>query len=291
MKVLVLGAGGMIGNTMLRILASRSELQVFGTVRSQSALAQFSLDARSRLIPGVDLTNSDALIGLFRKYPSDIVVNCAGLTKHVPGGADSIASLTMNALIPHRLAELCGVSGARFIHVSTDCVFSGRKGNYSETDLPDALDLYGKTKHLGEVTSPGSITLRTSTVGHEVGSRFGLLEWFLAQSRCKGYRRAIFSGLPTVEFARVVRDIVIPNDSLSGLYHVGAESIDKECLLRMITREYGLTTEIEPDDSVVIDRSLDSRNFSAVTGYRPADWTRLIKEMHDDWLTGGGINV
>jgi dTDP-4-dehydrorhamnose reductase len=245
----------------------------------------------SRLISGVDLTNSDALIRLFRKCSPDVVVNCAGLTKHVSGGTDPLEALIMNALIPHRLAELCGVSGARLIHVSTDCVFSGSKGNYSEADLADARDVYGKTKHLGEVASLGSITLRTSTIGHELGTRLGLLEWFLAQSRCKGYRRAIFSGLPTVEFARVVRDIVIPNGSLSGLYHVGAELIDKECLLRVITREYGLTTEIEPDDSVVIDRSLDSRKFSAETGYRAADWTTLIKEMHDDWLAGGIVNV
>jgi dTDP-4-dehydrorhamnose reductase len=291
MKVMVLGANGMIGSTMLRILARQVGWQVFGTVRSESVLGRVPLEMASRLISGVDLTNSDALIRLFRKCSPDVVVNCAGLTKHVSGGTDPLEALTMNALIPHRLAELCGVSGARLIHVSTDCVFSGSKGNYSEADLADARDVYGKTKHLGEVASLGSITLRTSTIGHELGTRLGLLEWFLAQSRCKGYRRAIFSGLPTVEFARVVRDIVIPNGSLSGLYHVGAELIDKECLLRVITREYGLTTEIEPNDSVVIDRSLDSRKFSAETGYRAADWTTLIKEMHDDWLAGGIANV
>ena len=291
MKVIVLGANGMIGSTMLRILARQAGWQVFGTVRSESVLGRVPLEMASRLISGVDLTNSDALIRLFRKCSPDVVVNCAGLTKHVSGGTDPLEALIMNALIPHRLAELCGVSGARLIHVSTDCIFSGSKGNYSEADLADARDVYGKTKHLGEVASLGSITLRTSTIGHELGTRLGLLEWFLAQSRCKGYRRAIFSGLPTVEFARVVRDIVIPNGSLSGLYHVGAELIDKECLLRVITREYGLTTEIEPDDSVVIDRSLDSRKFSAETGYRAADWTTLIKEMHDDWLAGGIVNV
>jgi len=291
MKVMVLGANGMIGSTMLRTLARQAGWQVFGTVRSESAIGQVPLETASLLISGIDLTNSDVLIRLFRNCSPDVVVNCAGLTKHVLGGTDPIEAMTMNALIPHRLAELCDVSGARLIHVSTDCVFSGRKGNYSEADLADAQDVYGKTKHFGEVATLGSITLRTSTIGHELGTQFGLLEWFLAQSRCKGYRRAIFSGLPTVEFARVVRDIVIPNGSLSGLYHVGAESIDKEYLLRLISQEYGLTTEIEPDDSVVIDRSLDSRKFSVETGYRAADWITLIKEMHDDWLAGGIKNV
>jgi dTDP-4-dehydrorhamnose reductase len=285
MKVLVLGANGMIGSTMLRILADQSGWEVFGTVRSVLAAEPSPSEIASRLLSGVDLTNNDALIRSIRSFSPDVVVNCAGLTKHVAGGSDPLRALTINAVIPHRLAELCSVSGARLIHVSTDCVFSGNKGNYSETDFPDARDVYGKTKHLGEVVSPGSITLRTSTIGHELGTRLGLLEWFLAQSQCKGYRWAIFSGLPTVEFARVVRDIVIPNAALSGLYHVGAEPIGKERLLHMIKQEYGLTTEIESDDSVVIDRSLDSKKFSVETGYQAADWGVLIKEMHDDWLS------
>jgi dTDP-4-dehydrorhamnose reductase len=245
----------------------------------------------SRLIPDVDLANGDVLVRLFRECRPDVVVNCAGLTKHVPGGSEPLMALTMNALLPHRLAELCSISGVRLIHVSTDCVFSGSKGNYSETDPADAQDVYGKTKHLGEVTTHGLITLRTSTIGHELETRLGLLEWFLAQSRCKGYRRAVFSGLPTVEFARVVRDVVIPDVSLSGLFHVGAEPIDKERLLRLIAREYDLTTEIEPDDSVIIDRSLDSRRFSAATGYRAADWATLVERMHDDQLGRGSIYV
>jgi dTDP-4-dehydrorhamnose reductase len=291
MKVLVLGASGMIGSTMLRILASQSDWKVFGTVRSLPRPERLPLEMASRLIYGVDLTNSDELMRSIRSFSPDAIVNCAGLTKHVSGGSDPLQALTMNSLVPHRLAELCVISGARLIHVSTDCVFSGNKGNYSETDFADARDIYGKTKHLGEIVSPGSITLRTSTIGHELGTQFGLLEWFLAQSRCKGYRRAIFSGLPTVEFARVIRDVVIPNTSLSGLYHVGAEAIDKERLLHVIKRQYGLNTEIESDDSVAIDRSLDSKKFSAEAGYRAADWSTLIKEMHDDWVSEGISNV
>lgn len=284
MKVLVLGASGMIGSTMLRVLGARKGWQVAGTVRSGSVHAGMPLAITAQLIRGVDLADGDSLVGVLREYRPDVVVNCAGLTKHVPGGNDPVPASTINTLMPHRVAGLCQLSGARFIHVSTDCVFSGRKGTYSETDPADAQDVYGKTKYLGEVTMPGAITLRTSTIGHELGTRFGLLEWFLSQSSCQGYRRAIFSGLPTVEFARVVRDIVIPDLSLSGLYHVGAEPIDKERLLRLIAREYGVSTLIEPDDSVAIDRSLDSRRFAEETGYRAADWATLIRQMHDDRL-------
>jgi dTDP-4-dehydrorhamnose reductase len=143
------------------------------------------------------------------------------------------------------------------------------------------VDFYGKSKHLGEVLGQHCLTLRTSTIGRELGTRNGLLEWFLAQRECKGYRRAIFSGLPTTEFARVVRDIVIPNENLVGLYHVGSRPIDKYSLLRLIAQVYGKEISIEPDDQVTIDRSLDSGRFKAATGYSSVDWPELIETMRD----------
>jgi len=279
MKVLVLGASGMIGSTMVRVLSERNDWHVAGTVRSDTARPLFPAPIAEKLISGVELANGDNLPRLFRDAKPDVVVNCAGLTKHLPAGNDPLPALTMNAMLPHRLAELCGISGARLIHVSTDCVFSGRTGNYSETDPPDATDIYGKTKHLGEVAGPNLVTLRTSTIGHEFGTRHGLLEWFLAQTECRGYRRAIFSGLPTAVFASVVRDLVIPDGGLSGLYHVGARPIDKDSLLRLIAKTYGKNTVITPDDGVAIDRSLNAERFATATGYRPPEWPELIETM------------
>lgn len=281
MKVLVLGASGMIGSTMLRILARNTSWDVIGSIRAAEKPVS-SAEAAATWVCGVDLANLDHLARLYREVHPDVVVNCAGLTKHLPSGNDPVPALTMNALLPHRLAELCVISRARLIHISTDCVFSGKKGNYRESDEPDATDVYGKTKHLGEVAGPGLVTLRTSTIGHEMGTRFGLLEWFLAQERCKGYRKAVFSGLPTVEFARVVRDLVIPDASLEGLYHVGAEAIDKDTLLRLIARVYCKQIEIETDDQVAINRSLDSQRFATATGYRAPGWPTMIETMHQD---------
>jgi dTDP-4-dehydrorhamnose reductase len=169
---------------------------------------------------------------------------------------------------------------ARLIHISTDCVFSGKKGRYIEGDLPDAFDVYGKTKALGEVTYSKALTLRTSTIGHELQSQFGLLDWFLAQDQvCKGYTRAIFSGLPSVVFAQVMRDFVIPNEEMFGLYHVGASPIDKFSLLKLIADAYGKKIEIVPDEVFEMDRSLDSSRFYAATGYQPPEWPELIKTM------------
>jgi dTDP-4-dehydrorhamnose reductase len=267
----------MIGSTMLRVVSANMAWQVIGSVRSEPAGYPAAL--AGQLVGGFDLASPDRLTALFNRVKPNVVINCAGLTKHLPGGNDPVPALTLNSLLPHRLAVLCELAGARLIHVSTDCVFSGKAGMYKETDQPDATDIYGKTKHLGEVVGPHLVTLRTSTIGHENGTRYGLLEWFLAQTECKGFRRAIFSGLPTVEFARVVRDLVIPNAALSGLYHVGADAIDKNSLINLIAREYGKNTVIVPDDSVVIDRSLSSDRFAAATGYRAPDWPALISQM------------
>lgn len=282
MKVLVLGVSGMIGRTMFRVLSQGSAWQVSGSVRSKS----YEGTALGNVFTDIDLINSDHLVKLFNKAKPDVVVNCAGLTKHVLEGNDPISALVMNALLPHRLAAQCAIAGARLIHISTDCVFSGRSGSYQENDETDAFDVYGKTKALGEVTSENAITLRTSTIGHEHGTKFGLLEWFLSQQECKGFKYAIFSGLPTVELARVVRDIVIPNSSLTGLYNVGAKPIDKFSLLNLIVKVYKKNIKIEIEDKFRIDRSLDVEKFSNATGYQAAAWPELIESMYQDYLIG-----
>ena len=281
MKVLVFGASGMIGSAMLRVLSAKKEWQVWGTLRADEAKRFFSGGQQDKLVAGVDVEKHDALVRMFARVKPDVVVNCIGLTKHHKEAEDPQLALTLNALLPHRMADLCAVAGARLIHVSTDCVFAGTKGNYGEADAPDAVDFYGKSKHLGEVDYPHAVTLRTSTIGHELQSAYGLLEWFLSQQgSCKGFNRAIFSGLPNTEFARVVRDVVIPRSELHGLYHVGAEPIGKYELLKLIARVYGKQIEIVREDEFMIDRSLNSARFNQATGYKAAGWPELIQAMH-----------
>ena len=281
MKVLVIGASGMIGSTVLRVLSEQNGWEVFGTVRDDSVKRFFSASIGERLRAGVDVENQNSLVRILDQVRPNVVVNCAGLTKHKPDAEDPLVSIPINTLMPHRLAGLCRLAGVRLIHVSTDCVFSGDKGGYVEDDRPDAHDVYGRSKALGEVHDPHAITLRTSTIGHELQSRFGLLDWFLSQEgRCKGYTRAVFSGLPTVVFAQVVRDVVIPRKELSGLYHVAAKPIAKSDLLKLIADVYGKTIDIVPDDTLVIDRSLDATRFRLATGYVAPEWPELIKLMH-----------
>lgn len=281
MKVLVVGASGMIGSTILRVLSEKTEWEVFGTVRNESVKRFFSAAIGERLIADVDTERQDSLVKVLDQIRPNVVVNCAGLTKHKPEADDPLVSIPINTLMPHRLAGVCKLVGARLIHVSTDCVFSGTQGAYVEDDFADARDVYGKSKALGELHYHHTITLRTSTIGHELQSKYGLLDWFLSQEgRCKGYTRAIFSGLPTVVFAQLVRDVVIPHKDLSGLYHIAAKPINKFDLLRMIADVYDKTIDIVQDDNLVIDRSLDAKRFQSATGYVTPEWPELIKLMH-----------
>ena len=281
MKILVVGASGMIGNAVFRVLAESPRHQVFGAMYDSNALNFFMPNIRQRIITGIDVLSSDDLIRLLELTVPDVVVNCAGLTKHKHDSENPLVSLPINSLFPHRLAHLCRLVRARMIHVSTDCVFSGEKGNYNEGDHPDAVDIYGRSKILGEVDYPSTITLRTSTIGHELQTKYGLLDWFLTQNEsCKGFTQAIFSGLPTVVFAQVIRDVIIPHDKLSGLYHIAAKPINKFELLSLIAETYQKNIEIIRDESFKIDRSLNADRFRLATGYEPPAWPELIKIMH-----------
>lgn len=282
MRVLVLGVTGMLGGAVFRAFNGDPTHSVWGTLRSSAGLKYFSDVELSSLLPGVDVLDQDALVAVLSRVRPDVVINCVGLIKQLADAKDPLSALPINALLPHRLARLCDLLGARLIHVSTDCVFSGRKGGYLESDLSDAEDLYGKSKYIGELhDSPNAITLRTSIIGHELSSSYALVDWFLAQDGAiRGFSKAIFSGLPTVELARVMKDFVLPHPELNGLYHVAAEPIAKLDLLELIANQYGKAIEIRPDPSLVIDRSLNSERFTQATGYKAPSWPQLIELMH-----------
>lgn len=281
MRILVLGASGMLGNAMMRVLSEKTDWQVRGTVRSESSKRLFHANIAAQLIPGVDVGQHDSLLQAFIQARPDVVINCVGLIKQLADADDPLQAIPINALLPHRLARLCELAGARLVHMSTDCVFAGDKGNYRESDSSDAKDLYGRSKYLGEVAYPHAVTLRTSVIGHELQSAHGLVGWFLSQQgRCNGYTKAIFSGLPTVVLAQIVRDVVIPQTGLSGVYHVAAQPISKYDLLKLIAAVYGKKIEIDPNDKLVIDRSLDASRFREATGYVAPEWPELIETMH-----------
>lgn len=283
MKVLVLGVTGMLGNAAFRVFGTDSSYETWGTLRSHAALRYFLPNTHVRLLSGVDVLDHNALVTVLGKVRPDVVINCVGLIKQQADAKDPLTALPINAMLPHRLARLCELVGARLVHISTDCVFSGRKGLYLESDLSDAEDLYGKSKYIGELHDlPHAITLRTSIIGHELGSNYALVDWFLSQEGgVKGFTKAIFTGLPTVELARVMKDFVVPHPQLNGLYHVAAEPIDKFRLLSQVAAQYDKTIDIRPDDALMIDRSLDGSRFREATGYVAPEWPELIRRMYE----------
>ncbi|WP_404359052.1 dTDP-4-dehydrorhamnose reductase family protein [Methylotuvimicrobium sp. KM1] len=282
MRVLVLGATGMLGHAVLKFFVGQGQHETFGTIRSDSMRRFFDSATQRQLISGVDLLNQDVLIDTFSQIQPEVVINAVGLIKQLDSAKNPLVVLPVNSLLPHRLSKICKIAGVRLVHVSTDCVFSGQKGNYTEADASDAEDLYGKSKHMGELHDDGhAITLRTSIIGHELNSNHALVDWFLSQQdSVKGYRKAIFSGLPTVELAHVIHDWVLPNPALCGLYHLSAKPISKFDLLKLIAMKYHKTIDIQPDDRLIIDRSLNSERFTAATGYVAPDWPNLVELMH-----------
>lgn len=283
MKVLVLGGSGLLGHKLVQFF--RSRFVVYATFHGQFNKYQgLEFFDGAKLLENFEAEKIETVAETIDNIQPDVIVNAIGVTKHVPDGEDLLKNLTINALFPHQLAQIAAKIGSRLICISTDCVFNGQKGNYVETDLADATDLYGKSKSLGEVVGENCLTLRTSIIGRELFTSNSLVEWFLSNrgKRVRGFAKAIFTGFPTIILADILADIIQNRHNLTGLYHVSSDKISKFELLQLINDEMGVGAEIEPDNDFAIDRSLDSTKFRDVTGFKPLDWPEMIKFMSDD---------
>jgi dTDP-4-dehydrorhamnose reductase len=286
-RILILGGTGMLGHILLSYLSTSADYDVFATARSLTRLEnKFPKNLFEKFCSdSVDANYYDSIIRALASIQPDIVINCIGIIKQLPIAGDPLTAITINAQLPHRISLISRMVGARVIHISTDCVFDGRKGMYTEDDVPTPEDLYGRTKLLGELSYPHCITLRTSIIGHELKSKCGLIEWFLAETdKVRGYKNAIYSGFPTIELARIICDFVLPNPELNGVYHVSSEPISKYDLLGLVAAWYGKDIKIESYEDFVQDRSLDSTVFRTATGYEPPSWNKLIEMMHKDFM-------
>lgn len=277
MKIIIFGASGMLGHILYSELKKNHE--VFGTVRSRKW--------HPGLLEGYDVDDLPKIEKLVGEIKPDFVINCIGIIKQLKASKDKVISLEVNSLWPHRLAEICERHNAKMIHFSTDCVFSGVKGNYLESDLADARDTYGLSKFMGEVDYPHTLTLRTSIIGHELNSQVSLVNWFMSQkSECKGYRKAIYSGFPTIVVARFLNDVIFKK-FISGIYHFSSEPINKYDLLKLIAEVYGKRINILPSDELKIDRSLNSDRLRSELGWKPESWPSMIKTMHEHFISSG----
>ena len=280
MRLLILGGSGMLGHQLWRGLHEQHETWV--TLRRPVAdFAAHNLFDEAKAIQVDDITDDTALDQVLGQAKPDAVINCVGLIKQHDEASDEALAMRVNAEFPHRLAKRCGETGARLIHFSTDCVFAGTKGNYTEDDPADATDLYGQSKHRGEVTGPQCVTLRTSVIGHELGTNLALLDWFISQQSqtVNGFKKAIYSGFTTLEMARIIERILTRHPRLSGMWHVASEPISKFDLLQLCREKLGWKGVIEPNDEFVCDRSLNGDRFNEATGYDPPGWKAMISEL------------
>ncbi|MGQ0525740.1 MAG: dTDP-4-dehydrorhamnose reductase family protein [Betaproteobacteria bacterium] len=279
MRFLILGGDGMLGHQLYQRVRGAHEVKI--TLRQDfAAYRHYGLFGEADVYAGIDVRRTEPLLRILAEFRPQFVVNAVGIVKQRADAQESIPSIEINALLPHRLALLCRTVGARLIHMSTDCVFSGRDGNYSEASRPDPEDLYDRSKLLGEVQERHCITLRSSMIGLELKRKTSLVEWLLAQhGTVQGFRRAIFSGFTTLEMSRIIEGLALHHPAAHGLYHVSAAPISKYDLLVLLQRKLGLGVTIVPDDAFECDRSLDSTRFRSEFGYSPPTWEAMIDEL------------
>ena len=282
-KILILGVTGMLGHTLYKEMVKEDKYDIYGTTRNSSGLDNyFTSTERMSIRSGVDADNFDTIIRAIASVQPNIIINCIGIIKQLPIAKDPLTAITVNAQLPHRISLVARSANARLIHISTDCVFNGKKGNYNENDPSNAEDLYGKTKFLGEIDYPHCITIRTSIIGHELKTEFSLIDWFMSQKdEINGFTKAIYSGFPTYEMVNILANYVIPNENLSGLYQVSSAPISKYDLLEIMKDVYKKDIIINKYDDFILDRSLDSSKFQAATGYKAPDWKSMLSDMYN----------
>ncbi len=287
MRILILGGSGMLGHKLLVGLRKAGH-DVSCTVREDrptSPLARLPLFAGPEVFWGIDVIDWPSLRALLRAHQPDVVINAVGIIKQRQLATSAIPSIQINALLPHQLAETLAAWNGRMIHFSSDCVFSGDRGNYTEDDNCDADDLYGRSKFLGEVLgAPNVVTLRSSIIGRELHHHESLLDWFLSQNHreVKGFTRVIYSGLTTNEFVNVVHRIITKHPELSGLYQVASEPLSKHDLLHLVATAFHLDVRIVSTAEPFSDRSFSGAKFTAATGYVAPKWPDLVAALAAD---------
>lgn len=284
MRIVVLGATGMLGHKLVQRLSRHNE--VHATVRNEksSELLRRAVADDISILDGIEAENFDSILNVIERIEPDAILNCIGIVKQSPESQDPVKSIKINSLFPQQLAEYCSNKGIRLVCYSTDCVFSGMKGKYTQDDIPDPVDIYGRSKLLGEVDRRGCITIRSSIIGRELSMKRGLVEWLIAQTgkNVLGYRNAIFSGFSTLEMANITSLLLNEHKELNGIWQVASPPITKYDLLCLIREVAGLVIGIEPDDRFKCDRSLDGSRFEKATGYIAPDWQRMVRSMVEE---------
>lgn len=285
MRILILGGDGMLGHKAYQILSGYFDTYV--TFRNfNKRLKQTNIFDEKKVLDKIDAFKIESVKKVIRRVNPDFIINCIGIIKQSKEAKNPKISIYINSLFPHLLAEYCSAVDSKLIHISTDCVFSGKKGDYTEDDFSDAEDLYGRTKYLGEINYGNSLTIRTSILGHELFTNLSLVEWFLSQENkvVNGYTNAIYTGFPTVTLCYEIVRLINNYPNLTGIFHISSEKISKYDLLTIIKKAYDFNVRINPYNDFYCDRSLNSEKYRKLTNFRPQAWEDMIIQMYKDKL-------
>lgn len=285
-SIVVLGCSGMLGHKLMQTISESTDYHVYGTVRSMTSnrVTQIPRNKNTTVVSDIHADNLAPLKKLLAETHPVAIVNCIGIVKQLPEGSQPIPSIKINSLLPHQLAEMSREVGSRFFHFSTDCVYSGTKGFYSETDATDPQDLYGKSKAIGEVGGPGCFTIRSSIIGPELDSHLGLFEWFCLQrgKKVKGYRKALYTGFTTTAMSRILLMLIEKFPEMSGVWNVASDPISKYEILCKINKILNLGITVEEDQSYAMNRTLDGSKFKNATGFSSPSWDEMLTQLGQD---------
>ncbi len=287
MRVCILGAGGMLGHMLVRVLSDDHD--VHGTSKQEwsetAGLARFL--EKKRWIGGVDAKAIKTVNKCFAEHQFDVAINCIGVVKQRVHRTTDDEMIEINARFPHKLSDICAAFSTRLIHISTDCVFSGNKGDYVETDKPDPVDIYGSSKLAGEIVDAHNLTIRTSHVGRELTNFTSLFEWILKNrgKQVVGYSNAIYSGLTTCSLAVVINSLLTTGSNIGGLVHVASNPLSKYQLITELNNRLGLGIDIKIDESVVINRSLRASDQLKQFKIEIPSWDQMLDNFCKDQTT------
>ena len=283
-KVLIIGGNGMIGSELLRSLKLfNKNLEVKATLRNKLNHYDIYLIYNNKdCFFKINVFEIDNIKDLIKLYKPNVIINCVGVTKQKINDFSLDKVKYINSNFPHKLYKLCNKESIRLIHLSTDCVFSGNRGEYKFNDIADAKDIYGQTKKEGEIIHDNSLTIRKSTIGYEMNKPHGLLEWFLCQKNdVLGFKNAIFTGVSTIELSKFISHIICKHQELSGLLHLRGPKIDKYSLLKKIKYFFNLDhINLKVDEKYICDRSLNEDRLLSKLNYSIPCWDTMIKDLY-----------
>ena len=281
MKILILGADGMIGHKIAHSLYQDFDL----ILTSRKKISIESIGVNSGKFIYHDFLNN-MTYDLLNKIMPDVVINCVGITTR-RGIKDSYNNtILLNSKLPHSLDSWVKSNSKKLIHFSTDCVFSGTKGNYLDNDIPDANDLYGETKSAGEIDSGNTLNIRCSMIGRELFNFTELFEWLNMNKNKKieGFSNVIYSGITTVRMGKIIHYILKHKLNLSGIYNISSVPISKYDLLVKLSNAFSLNVQIEENTDNKSNKVLISKKFTEITGIYPPNWDDLISEFKGDCI-------